>query len=144
MNEQIFSNPRFLFLHFLRSVFIFILVLVSEFSFGQTESETLETAPGKAVTYTSTGIIETQVNDIFNVFPNPNRGTFSILYSSEGYGSFKIIVLSQSGKVVYAEDIPSFIGEFKKDIDLSMEMKGFYYVKIISASGMQVRKIIME
>jgi len=76
-------------------------------------------------------------NNLFNVYPNPNNGTFTVAT----IGNVNTVsVVTITGKVVYSENI---------DVDNNTIMlneleKGIYFVKVQSNDNIQVKKIIVE
>jgi hypothetical protein len=93
---------------------------------------------------------ETKDNSLLNVFPNPTDGTFQIVYASDtqtppdGWGGELIVnIINPDGKVVYAETILNFEGEYNKTINMGDGKKGMYIIKVGSGNqGKSKREIL--
>lgn len=80
----------------------------------------------------------------FNVFPNPGQGMFQISYTASEAEEIQINVFNNSGIKVYSEKITNPQKEFTKNINLSKEAKGTYYIELISDGKKNVRKVILN
>ncbi|MEI7596326.1 MAG: T9SS type A sorting domain-containing protein, partial [Bacteroidota bacterium] len=70
---------------------------------------------------------------IINIYPNPsNTGIFNV----EGTGISKIEVLDNLGRIVFSTTT--------KTIDLSTQSKGIYIANITTASGISIKKLVVE
>ncbi len=99
-------------------------------AYGEVEDYTLIVSPVLNV--------ENTVNDnLFNVYPNPNNGTFTVAT----IGNVETIsVVTMTGKIVYSENVNSDINT----IQLNELEKGIYFVKVQNKDNIQVKKIIIE
>jgi hypothetical protein len=83
----------------------------------------------------SIGIKEfSQLNE-FNIFPNPNNGIFKVITKDEDI--YKLEIYSAAGELVF-ETIEI------SQINISDKPKGIYFVRIISESGIQSQKIVLQ
>lgn len=80
----------------------------------------------------------------FNVFPNPGQGMFQISYKASETEEIQINVFNNSGVKVYSEKITNQQKEFTKNINLSKEAKGIYYIELITNGKKSVEKIILN
>lgn len=79
-----------------------------------------------------------------NLYPNPNTGKFNLAFNLPKKGDTEISVLNSEGKAVYKESLPAFSGNYDKEIDISKNAKGIYFVKVEQGKHSQVKKIVME
>lgn len=79
-----------------------------------------------------------------NFYPNPNNGKFNLSFTLPEKGDAEIIILNIDGKVVYKEKLENFSGNYEKEIDISKNAKGVYFVKVEQGKHTQVKKIVME
>ena len=109
-------------------------------------SDTYENEEGAVIDdFIVEGFALNSENDIaldIAIYPNPTNGLFTIdtngLYQLEN-----IKIYSIDGKQVY--DINFFVEQSKKEIDLSNQTKGLYFVEITSKNKSKViRKLIIE
>jgi hypothetical protein len=75
------------------------------------------------------------------LFPNPNSGKFSITSADHRLLNMDIEVVTLDGKVV---NTTKCSGKDKYTFDISDQPTGSYLVRIITAEGTSVRKIIVE
>jgi len=73
-----------------------------------------------------------------NIYPNPNNGVFTIVFS-ENMSNSKVEIISMEGRLVYAETLK---GASTKDIDLSAFAKGMYYVRISNDTAVLTQKLV--
>ncbi|WKL46524.1 zinc-dependent metalloprotease family protein [Flavobacterium pectinovorum] len=81
-------------------------------------------------------------NIAFTLYPNPNKGSFTVQFSSDSTKTVKVFVNDILGKNVYTN---SFKGEtnFIQDIQLSDVSAGMYFVTVIVGDKRTVKKIIV-
>jgi len=77
-------------------------------------------------------------------FPNPNEGQFSLSFSTEAKGDLNIKVVDINGKVVHKESFNNFTGKYNKEIDITENSKGIYFLIIQHGKDMAAHKIIYE
>ena len=78
------------------------------------------------------------------MFPNPHDGKFNLSFNLKNKGDAKVSIFTIEGKEIYSEKLPSFSGNYNKDIDISNNQKGVYFVKIEQGSHSQVKKVVLE
>lgn len=79
-----------------------------------------------------------------NFYPNPNSGKFNLTFTLPEKGNTEIAILNTDGKVVYKESLSAFSGVYDKEIDISKNAKGVYFVKVEQGKHAQVKKIVLE
>jgi subtilisin-like proprotein convertase family protein len=78
----------------------------------------------------------------FVLYPNPNRGTFSIQFTTDSKAEVKVFVHDVLGKSVYYNTFAS-TSNFRQDIQLSNVSPGMYFVTVIDGDKRTVKKIIV-
>jgi len=92
------------------------------------------------------GIDENEMDRLaFQLFPNPNHGTFTLLLNKE-MRNMEVKVFDFAGKPVYDEH---FSGSFREGhqqlIELELVKKGVYFVQLLSEDSSQsVQKIVVR
>jgi hypothetical protein len=87
-----------------------------------------------------TGINETEhVNEFICVYPNPNRGKFTLTSNSIIQS---IVIFDINGRLVYSDS--GLIQQIQKEIDLSKYYKGVYLIKIHTNEGIVTKKVLIQ
>lgn len=79
-----------------------------------------------------------------NFYPNPSSGKFNLAFDLQEKGDADITILNTEGKIVYKEKLANFTGSYDKEIDISKNAKGIYFVKVEQGKHAQVKKIVLE
>jgi hypothetical protein len=83
------------------------------------------------------------VNGI-SLYPNPNQGQFQIALKELSGKTVQISIFDITGKLVCQSSEGNSSSVFTKNIDLSANAKGMYFVQIRDGDKMSTRKIIVE
>jgi len=78
-----------------------------------------------------------------SVFPNPNKGVFTIEAYLENPGDFTIEIYSLVGKRILVEAVVSKQW-YRNDLNLTNINKGIYLIRLTSAYGSQTKKVIIQ
>ncbi len=74
--------------------------------------------------------------------PNPNQGEFMFSFTSLEPTDIRLELLNTLGQTVYTEQLPSFEGSYRKNMDLTSQSNGIYYLKITRGSALSVHKVV--
>lgn len=77
-------------------------------------------------------------------YPNPNNGKFTLDFNLADKGNTEVSILNMEGKSIYKEELKDFSGNYKRDMDISSNPKGVYFVKISQGKHSQLKKIVLE
>ena len=77
------------------------------------------------------------------IFPNPNQGIFNLQFTLPKKGDTSIRVMSSEGRILFANDLKNFEGDFSQRIDLSNNPAGIYYVMIKQGRFSISKKVII-
>lgn len=78
------------------------------------------------------------------VFPNPNHGAFKVSFENAQKSNVTISIADKNAVVVYEEKLNDFKGKYEKEIDLSAQPKGTYYLNIKQGKQETNSKIVIE
>jgi len=79
-----------------------------------------------------------------SIYPNPSRDLFNISFTSESIQDLRVRVLNIVGEELIVEDLQQFIGEYTKQIDLTKNAKGIYFLEIETNDGVINKKLILQ
>ena len=91
-----------------------------------------------------TGIPENEEGSAFAVFPNPNKGTFTVVLQSQKQNKASIQIVDQNGKEVYSRKEIAFSESYSQEIDLGHLAGGVYFLKVISDNYIHTEKVIIN
>jgi hypothetical protein len=80
----------------------------------------------------------------FHFYPNPTDGKISLEFESDESGDLKIMIFDSAGKTIFKEKVKSFTGKYEKEIDLTGEPDGAYFLNITLGKKSISRKIIVN
>jgi PKD repeat protein len=92
----------------------------------------------------TTGINNIPIDDDFELFPNPNNGTFELNILSSDKTDLHVNIFNNEGKKVYYDMI--YLGEKKtsKSYNLSKLEKGIYQFQLISKSKVVNKLLVIQ
>jgi hypothetical protein len=69
---------------------------------------------------------------------------FNVTFTSETIQDLKVRILNLIGEELINDDFQQFIGEYSKQIDLSNNAKGIYFLEIETIDGVINKKLILQ
>lgn len=85
---------------------------------------------------------ELKINKL-NFFPNPSSGNFTLEFESPNNDAISIKITDVNGKQVYNETVKGE-GHQSKQIDISNESKGVYFILLQQGKNISTKKITIE
>ncbi|MBK7569124.1 MAG: T9SS type A sorting domain-containing protein [Bacteroidetes bacterium] len=82
-------------------------------------------------------------NNNFTIFPNPNNGTFNLLYDCPT-GSIYLTILNSLGQQIFYKQINSTNGIINETISINNLSSGIYFVKLYNENNYSEQKLIIE
>lgn len=76
------------------------------------------------------------------IYPNPSNGIFTIS-GNKVDDAVRISIYNSNGKLIY-QSADEYINNFDEQIDISGFSKGIYFVKLQSATSMEMKKILLQ
>ncbi|MGL4599310.1 MAG: T9SS type A sorting domain-containing protein, partial [Bacteroidia bacterium] len=89
------------------------------------------------------GVAESDFNTAIELYPNPNNGQFNLNFGSD-LGEVMIEVVGLNGQVVYSEQVANANTGAVKTIQLTNTANGVYFVRIQTATGLVVKRIVKQ
>ena len=78
------------------------------------------------------------------IYPNPSRDIFNISFTSYTKQDLKVRIMNVIGEELINENLEQFIGEYTKQINLSDNAKGIYFLEIETNDGVINKKLILQ
>lgn len=78
------------------------------------------------------------------VFPNPSSETINVNLNLKSSQKVSIELTDITGKLILSKDAGTLTGESKQTLNVNDISKGTYLVRVITESGIEVRKIVIE
>jgi len=79
-----------------------------------------------------------------DIYPNPSRDIFNVSFTSEDVQDLKFRILNLIGEELVNDNLEQFIGEYTKQIDLTKNAKGIYFLEIETNDGIINKKLILQ
>jgi len=74
--------------------------------------------------------------------PNPNNGLFSFQFTVTEMTDVKVEIVNTLGQVTFTERQNAFIGAYRKEMDLTTQSNGIYYLKVTRNNEQVVHKVV--
>lgn len=82
--------------------------------------------------------------DNLSFSPNPGSGKFNLSFELEEKGKTEVRIFDASNKEVYSESLGKFSGRYDKQIDISNNPKGIYFLQITQGNRVLNKKIVIQ
>ncbi len=83
------------------------------------------------------------VNEL-SFYPNPSNGRFNLSFEAAEAGDVNISVLNAQGQKIYGEKLVDFSGPYEKEIDLTGEASGVYFLNISQNGKVMNKKLVVN
>jgi len=90
------------------------------------------------------GISDMNNKEFIQIYPNPNRGEFTIEIDLQKSSRLSINIYQIYGRLIYTNEFINITGNYSQQLDLSKYAKGMYYVQIVTDSGVFTRKVVYQ
>ena len=85
--------------------------------------------------------ISLEQNELFNIYPNPSAGLFTITLN-EINSDGELNIINSQGKLIITETISKF--SKSKLLNLTDHPKGLYFIQFYSNGKQEIKKIIIK
>jgi hypothetical protein len=76
--------------------------------------------------------------------PNPNNGKFNLSFTLKEKKKVTITIYDMKGNIVYSETLRDFQGNYNKEIDISEQESGTFFLQIVQGLYDIIKKIIIQ
>ncbi len=119
-----------------------ITIICDKMVFSDLDKEDIEGLKDKGISVES-GNNELDAGN-FVCYPNPTLGKLKIRFELQDKEKTMIRIFDMNEKVVHKEKLNNFSGKYEKEIDLSGNKPGVYFIKVTQGNKMIVKKIILK
>jgi hypothetical protein len=77
-------------------------------------------------------------------YPNPNNGRFNLSFTLPDKGDTEVKVMDLKGQQVFSEKLGNFSGSYSKEIDISKNPKGAYFIRVEQGQHALVKKVVVD
>ena len=84
----------------------------------------------------------TTINNLA-IYPNPSRDVFNISFTSENIQDLRVRIMNVIGEELINDNLEQFIGVYTKQINLSDNAKGIYFLEIETNEEIINKKLIL-
>jgi hypothetical protein len=74
--------------------------------------------------------------------PNPNNGLFNFQFTTLGPTNIQVEVVNALGQAVYSDRQNAFEGLYRREMDLTNQSNGIYYLKVTRNGEQSVHKVV--
>ena len=89
------------------------------------------------------GISENSGHGDFEIYPNPNKGMFNMTLGNIT-GDVDMTIYNIQGQIVYREKLEGVVPNYNKQLDLSNQPKGVYYIKLMNHDYIGLKEVIIQ
>ncbi|PCH99142.1 MAG: hypothetical protein COB85_00615, partial [Bacteroidetes bacterium] len=110
---------------------------------------TVTDASGCTITTTvnvgfGSGIIERNDPIIIVVYPNPNRGLFTLEINVENPHIVQVLVLNVLGQTVYYKELGRIVGTYRESLNLEGFGRGMYHLQVSTEKEIIHKNVVIE
>ena len=80
----------------------------------------------------------------FGAYPNPNKGQFTIQLKSSKVAKGELLIIDPRGRVITKTQIQLTGNDQLQRFDIRNKSTGLYIVKVITAEGTQIAKVVVQ
>jgi hypothetical protein len=84
------------------------------------------------------------LSNAFTLYPNPNTGEFSILFSETLKGDAIVSIISTTGSVLYSKLINISQSQQTESFNVSELNRGLYFIRVETKNGNSVQKLVIK
>lgn len=92
-------------------------------------------------TYSKTAVVKIVNDKLFSIYPNPVKDIL-VITSNTSLGEAEVSITDQSGKLVYNQHIVNMQSGTQSKINVAALNGGLYYLRLVTATGVETTKFV--
>lgn len=96
----------------------------------------------EVVSNLTTGLIGDVIESSIRIYPNPNKGYFTMKIDQAALGGYTILLTNVVGKVIHEVSIENQGEALEQSFDLSNQPKGIYLIEVINSGRIFTHRVI--
>ncbi|MDP2384956.1 MAG: M43 family zinc metalloprotease [Bacteroidota bacterium] len=80
----------------------------------------------------------------FTVFPNPNKGEFSVKFTSTEKSTYSLEVTNVLGEIIHKENFQEQNGQYSKQMDIGKYGAGLYFITLKNGKHTICKKVVVQ
>ena len=89
------------------------------------------------------GIDENNTTTGISIFPNPNKGEFTLEITNAPFGKANVSIVNAAGEVLFANSLNITRNSQRENIRLSI-VGGVYFLKVETSNGIAIQKLVIK
>ncbi|MAO71108.1 MAG: hypothetical protein CMD02_01190, partial [Flavobacteriales bacterium] len=85
----------------------------------------------------------TAINNL-DVYPNPSRDIFNVMFESDKKQNIEVRVVNLLGEIIFKENLEKFKGKYSNSFNLIDYSRGFYLLELDTDLGIVNKKLILQ
>jgi PKD repeat protein len=90
------------------------------------------------------GINEQSISKDLVIFPNPNSGSFTVMYNATSFQNVKVNIFNTIGELIYSKEQSVIPGTNNIPVQLEMNAAGIYFIKVQTNTGNSMQKLVVN
>jgi hypothetical protein len=95
------------------------------------------------IVITNVGIDEELNPYMFNIYPNPNDGSFNVTFNTSDKIDYGIELYNTLGQIIFSDELTDFTGTYSEKLNVTEYGKGIYTIRLINPKNEIARKFIV-
>ena len=90
------------------------------------------------------GLASVEEDGGVTVLPNPNNGVFAFSFTNTSPMDVQVEVINSLGQSVFTDTVTGFEGTYRKEMDLTSQSNGVYYLRLKRGGNTTTHKIVYK
>lgn len=97
----------------------------------------------QTITITQVGIVDADLANTLNIYPNPNDGVFTVSFEFANAKDVRVDLTDVTGRIISSEERYG-VTSYRNEVGSTDLSNGVYFVRITTVDGSAVQKIVVQ